>query len=68
MRTWKPEDIFELACPHCGHEMEFWKDEPVLPCRSCGQDVRNPRMDMGCAAWCKAADRCLGKEAEGDDA
>ena len=29
MRYWKPEDIFTAPCPHCGAEIEFWKDEPV---------------------------------------
>ena len=27
MRFWKPEDIFEAPCPHCGARMEFWKDD-----------------------------------------
>ena len=44
----------------------MWKDEPVLPCRGCGQDVRNPKLDLGCAAWCASADKCLGVEQEGE--
>jgi hypothetical protein len=62
MRSWKPEDIFELRCPACDLEIEFWKDEPLRDCPACGQEVRNPRMDLGCAAWCAAADKCLGVE------
>ncbi|HOE64911.1 MAG TPA: hypothetical protein PLO62_00155 [Candidatus Hydrogenedentes bacterium] len=61
-RYWKPEDIFMLGCPWCGAEIEFWKDEPVRVCRACARQVRNPRMDMGCAAWCASADQCLGVE------
>jgi len=60
-RYWKPEDIFDVRCPHCGAEVEFFKDEPVLLCRGCGGEVRNPRIDLGCAKWCKHAAECLGK-------
>jgi NADH pyrophosphatase NudC (nudix superfamily) len=59
---WKPEDIFMLGCPHCGSEIEFWKDEPVRICHDCKKEVRNPRIDLGCAAWCASADKCLGIE------
>ncbi len=61
MRYWKPEDIFDLDCPHCGLNIEFWKDEPFRLCKSCGNEVRNPRIDLGCAKWCKFANECLGK-------
>ncbi len=60
MRNWRPEDIFNLRCPHCNEEIEFWKDEPVRPCPACGKEVRNPRIDMGCAEWCAESDKCLG--------
>jgi hypothetical protein len=61
-RTWTPKDIFELTCPNCQTTMEFWKDEPTRACPKCKQEVRNPRIDLGCAKWCKMADQCLGKE------
>jgi endogenous inhibitor of DNA gyrase (YacG/DUF329 family) len=48
-------------CPYCGTEMEFWKDEPVLNCPHCKKTVRNPKLEPGCAEWCKYADECLGK-------
>lgn len=67
MRYWKPEDIFELRCPYCGSEMEFFKDEPSLTCPSCHSEVRNPRIDLGCAKWCKFARDCLGPTAEASD-
>jgi hypothetical protein len=60
-RYWKPEDIFDVSCPHCGSEIEFWKDEAVRTCRQCSNPVRNPRMDLGCAKWCKHAKECLGQ-------
>jgi hypothetical protein len=60
-QQWKPEDIYPVTCPHCAHEMEFWKDEPLLFCPACHQEVRNPKLDLGCAAWCRFAADCLGQ-------
>ena len=59
-RFWKPEDIFEVKCPHCGNKVEFFKDEPKLKCRHCGNIVSNPKIDLGCAEWCQFAEQCLG--------
>lgn len=59
-RYWKPEDIFEMQCPGCGNDMEFFKDEPKLKCRKCGQVVINPKIDLGCAEWCQYAAQCVG--------
>ena len=59
-RFWKPEDIFEVACPNCGNDMEFFKDEASLVCKSCKTKVRNPKIDLGCAEWCEFADKCVG--------
>ncbi len=61
MRFWKPEDIFNVRCPFCSQEIEFWKDDPFLNCPNCSSEVRNPRIDLGCAKWCKSAAECLGK-------
>jgi hypothetical protein len=60
-RFWRPEDVFEVHCPHCQRAVEFFKDEPALRCPGCGQQVRNPKVDLGCAKWCPAAERCLGE-------
>ncbi len=60
MQNWKPGDIFMVTCPHCKTEIEFFKDEPSLKCYNCEKEVRNPRIDLGCAAWCKSAKECLG--------
>ncbi|MGQ9694050.1 MAG: HD domain-containing protein [Thermodesulfobacteriota bacterium] len=59
-RFWKPEAIFEVPCPRCGHPLEFFKDEPTRRCKKCGHKTVNPRMDFGCAAYCKYAEQCLG--------
>ena len=59
-RYWKPEDIFEVKCTGCGRNLEFFKDEPRLKCRNCGQVVMNPKIDLGCADWCQYAEQCLG--------
>jgi predicted amidophosphoribosyltransferase len=60
-RFWKPEDIFDVICPSCGSQIEFWKDEPVRTCNQCNKPVRNPRLDLGCAKWCQKAGECLGR-------
>jgi len=57
---WKPGDIFEVPCSHCGHEMEFFKDDASRRCTKCGQKVQNPRLNLGCAQWCEHAKECLG--------
>ena len=56
---WKPEDIFPIICPNCNFELEFWKDEPYHTCPGCKSIVRNPKIDIGCAEWCKRTDECL---------
>ena len=57
---WRPEDIFEMPCPHCGQSIEFFKTDVKRPCPQCGRKVLNPRMDFSCAEWCDAAEECLG--------
>lgn len=60
-RYWKPGAIFEVPCPQCGRMVEFFKDEASRRCRSCGHKFLNPRMDFGCATYCKFAEQCLGE-------
>ncbi|MBN2373738.1 HD domain-containing protein [bacterium] len=60
-RYWKPGDIFEAPCPTCGNILEFFKDEPARSCKNCGHRVINPRMDFGCASYCKFAEQCIGE-------
>lgn len=59
-RFWKPGDVFEVPCAECGFEIEFFKDDAVRRCRRCGNRVRNPRLNIGCAQWCQHAKECLG--------
>jgi len=59
-RNWTPGDIFEMTCPRCGKPVEFFKDEPIRRCRNCKHRFVNPKMDFGCASYCKFADQCLG--------
>lgn len=59
-RYWEPGAIFEISCPHCGQVVEFFKDESSRKCRGCGEKLINPRMDFGCASYCKFAAQCLG--------
>lgn len=66
-RFWKPDDIFESQCTHCGAAIEFWKDEPSLKCPQCRKLAVNPKLDLGCAEWCQYAEQCLGTMADLDD-
>ncbi|MEW6379495.1 MAG: HD domain-containing protein [bacterium] len=59
-RFWKPDAIFEVKCPGCGQAIEFFKDESKRRCKHCGHEMLNPRMDFGCAAYCRFARECLG--------
>jgi len=67
MRYWKPEDVFNVSCPHCKTEVEFFKDDASLRCPSCRGRVRNPKIDLGCAKWCEFAEQCLGEARDSDD-
>lgn len=59
-RYWDGEAVFEVSCPHCGNELEFFKDDSQRSCKKCGNRVLNPRIDFGCAAYCSHAEQCLG--------
>lgn len=61
LQYWGFDDIYNINCPFCGQEIEFWKDEPLRSCPNCGEEVRNTKMDLGCAKWCKFAEDCIGK-------
>ncbi|NPA95672.1 MAG: phosphohydrolase [Thermodesulfobacteria bacterium] len=64
-RYWKPGAIFDVKCPGCGTMIEFFKDDTRRRCPNCGQEVPNPEMDFGCAAYCPYAEHCLGNLPEG---
>jgi putative nucleotidyltransferase with HDIG domain len=58
---WDFRAVYEVKCPKCGNNVEFFKDEPVRSCKKCGYEFVNPKMDFGCAAYCKYAEKCLGE-------
>jgi hypothetical protein len=57
---WEPDAVFEVKCPVCSSDIEFFKDDPYRTCRACGHEMINPKMDFGCAAYCKFAEQCIG--------
>ncbi|MCP4022817.1 MAG: HD domain-containing protein [Desulfobacteraceae bacterium] len=57
---WNPDAIFETKCPECGHPMEFFKDDATRRCGNCKKKIVNPKMDFGCASYCKFAEQCVG--------
>jgi len=59
-RNWKPEDIFEHECPHCGATVEFWKTDAKSKCPGCRKTILNPKFNLGCALWCAYAEQCVG--------
>ena len=59
-RYWKPDSVYSVPCAQCGSLIEFFKDEPTRRCKKCGHKMVNPKMDFGCAAYCKYAEQCLG--------
>ena len=59
MRYWKHDAIFEVKCPQCRTAVEFFKDDPFRICSQCGLIFSNPKLDYGCASYCKYAEQCL---------
>ena len=58
-RYWKPGDIFDVRCPGCGRDVEFFRDDAERKC-VCGRVITNPKLDLACAEWCQKAEDCLG--------
>lgn len=59
-RYWAGKEVFNSPCLHCGHEIEFFKDDSHRTCPNCGHKVLNPKIDFGCASYCQHAEQCLG--------
>ncbi len=57
---WQPGAIFEVKCPMCQHDVEFFKDDTSRKCGNCGHRFVNPSMDFGCASYCQFAEQCIG--------
>lgn len=60
MQYWTAEAIFEVNCPECEKSVEFYKDDTTRSCPHCTHRFVNPKMDFGCAAYCKFAEQCIG--------
>lgn len=70
-KFWKPDDIFDVECGECGRVVEFFKDDASRRCDKCGNRIKNPKLNLGCAQWCEHAKECLGydpKEQQEEDA
>lgn len=59
-RYWNAGAIFDVKCPKCGYDVEFFKDDTARKCRRCGYKFLNPDMNFGCASYCKYAEQCIG--------
>ncbi len=59
-KYWKDDAIFEVACPKCGKDVEFYKDDTSRKCSHCRHRFVNPKLDFGCASYCQFAEQCLG--------
>lgn len=57
---WKPGAIYEVPCPQCGAQVEFFKDDTTRKCSACRHRFVNPNLDFGCAAYCQYAEQCIG--------
>lgn len=57
---WKDDAIFEVNCPECDADVEFYKDDTSRKCPKCGHRFVNPKLDFGCASYCQFAEQCLG--------
>ncbi|TLN19481.1 hypothetical protein FDZ71_04930 [bacterium] len=59
---WGYDSIYDVECPKCHKQVEFFKDEMRRKCPYCGERVFNDRMDLGCAKWCPMAESCIGPD------
>jgi hypothetical protein len=57
---WGPRDVYSVDCPKCGKPVEFFKDDIRRRCQKCGHLFLNPKLDLGCSAWCQFAEQCIG--------
>ena len=52
---WGFDAVFDVECPKCGEQVEFFKDEITRNCPQCRHTVVNDRQDYGCQMWCSAS-------------
>jgi len=61
----KPQDmVYDVPCPECGKEVEFFYDDLSRICGGCDTKIEKDDerfvKDQGCAAWCQEAESCMG--------
>ena len=60
------EVVCNLPCPKCGADVEFFFDDKIRICPQCSNKVAKSDIqllkDFGCADWCEAAEKCIGKD------
>ncbi|MBW1649825.1 MAG: HD domain-containing protein [Deltaproteobacteria bacterium] len=56
---WDKNSIFDVKCPKCNASVEFFKDDTTRKCGICGHKFINPKLDFGCASYCKFARNCI---------
>ena len=44
--SWTADDIFDVACPFCGTQTEFFRDDMKRTCPGCGARVEFFKDDM----------------------
>jgi endogenous inhibitor of DNA gyrase (YacG/DUF329 family) len=54
-QDWKFDAIFNVQCPTCGTQVEFFKDEITRACPKCRRIISNDRKDFGCQLWCSSS-------------
>lgn len=59
-RYWTADDVYEVSCPSCNAEVEFFKTDLTRRCPNCGRKFRNPHLNLECAEWCAYGRYCLG--------
>lgn len=52
----------EIKCSNCGYKAEIWTDEIQITCPKCKNKILRLQQGANCLDWCKAAERCIGKE------
>ena len=59
-KYWDSTAIYEEPCPDCSTPVEFFKDDTARKCTKCGKHFINPKLDFGCASYCRFASKCFG--------
>jgi endogenous inhibitor of DNA gyrase (YacG/DUF329 family) len=50
--------IVVRTCPICGGEVEFFSDETLVECPSCGKPLHR-EATPACVTWCQYAEACI---------